>query len=83
MCGLGSSKWRLAGTKPWARALAWVAVVVELVGVLVIGALSVFDAGDFPADTVWSYFGRGYGFIPLVLPLIGIWWLRYTRPRAA
>jgi hypothetical protein len=71
----------LAGTKPWARTLAWISVVVELTGVVVIGALSVFDASDFPADTVWSWFGRGYGFIPLVLPLIGIWWLRYTRPR--
>ena len=51
----------------------------ELVGVLVVGTLSVFDAGDFPDDTVWSWFGRGYGFIPLVLPLVGLWWLRRTR----
>ena len=41
------------------------------------------DAGAlsdvFPDDTVWSDFGRGYGFIPLVLPLVGLWWLRRTR----
>ena len=69
----------LAGTGPGARRLAWGAVVFELVGVLVVGTLSVFDAGGFPDDTVWSWFGRGYGFIPLVLPLVGLWWLRRTR----
>ncbi len=69
----------LAGSGPGARRLAWSAVVFELVGVLVVGTLSVLDAGDFPDDTVWSWFGRGYGFIPLVLPLVGLWWLRRTR----
>ena len=71
----------LAGHGPGARRLAWGAVGFELAGVLVVGLLSVFDTGDFPDDTVWSYFGRGYGFIPLVLPLVGLWWLRRTRPR--
>lgn len=71
----------LAGRGPGARRLAWGAVGFELAGVLVVGLLSVFDTGDFPDDTVWSYFGRGYGFIPLVLPLVGLWWLRRTRPR--
>lgn len=71
----------LAGRGPGARRLAWGAVGFELAGVLVVGLLSVFDTGDFPDDTVWSYFGRGYGFIPLVLPLVGLWWLHRTRPR--
>jgi hypothetical protein len=31
---------------------------------------------------VWSLFGRGYLFIPLVLPVFGIWWLRTHRPAA-
>lgn len=64
-----------------ARRLAWATVGFELAGVLVVGALSVVDAGDFPDDTVWSAFGRGYGFVPLVLPIVGLWWLRRTRPR--
>ena len=51
------------------------------VGVLVVGTLTVFDTGDFPDDTVWSAYGRGYGFIPLVLPFIGLWWLRHTGRR--
>ena len=71
----------LARSGPGARRLAWGAVGFELAGVLIVGALSVFDAGDFPDDTVWSAFGRGYGFIPLVLPLVGLWWLWRTRPR--
>jgi hypothetical protein len=71
----------LAGRGPGARRMAWGAVVFELVGVLVVGTLTVFDTADFPDDTVWSVFGRGYGFIPLVLPLVGLWWLRHTRAR--
>lgn len=71
----------LAGSAPWARTLAWAAVAFELAGVLVVGTLSVVDAADFPDDTVWSAFGRGYGFVPLVLPMAGLWWLWHTRPR--
>ncbi len=68
----------LASSRPWARPLAWAAVVFELAGVLVVGTLTVLDAGDFPDDTVWSAYGRGYGFVPLVLPLVGLWWLYRT-----
>jgi hypothetical protein len=71
----------LAGRSPAARRLAWAAVVFELVGVLVVGAVTVLDPGDFPDDTVWSQFGRGYGFIPLVLPFAGLAWLLRTRAR--
>jgi hypothetical protein len=71
----------LAGHGPRARRLAWAAVLFELTGVLVVGTLTVFDTGDFPDDTVWSVYGRGYGFVPLVLPLVGLWWLRHTRSR--
>jgi uncharacterized BrkB/YihY/UPF0761 family membrane protein len=56
------------------------AVLVELVGVLVVGALSVFDAVQFPHETVWSLFGRGYAFIPLLLPILGLAWLYRRRP---
>jgi hypothetical protein len=63
------------------RVLAWTAVLFELTGVLIVGTLTVLDAGDFPDDTVWSFYGRGYGFIPLVLPLVGLWWLHRTRAR--
>jgi hypothetical protein len=70
----------LARTTPAARRLATVAIVVELVGVLAVGTLSVFDAEVFPRATVWSQFGIGYGFVPLVLPVLGLLWLWRTRP---
>jgi hypothetical protein len=59
------------------------AVLVELVGVLVVGALSLFDPVQFPHETVWSLFGRGYAFIPLLLPILGLVWLYRRRPSAA
>ncbi len=68
--------------RPGARAyrVSVVAVTTELVGVVAVGLLSVFDAEAFPHETVWSAFGRGYGFVPLVLPILGLVWLRRTRP---
>jgi hypothetical protein len=57
-----------------------VAVLVELIGVLVVGALSVLDPAEFQHETVWSLFGRGYAFIPLLLPILGLAWLYRRRP---
>ncbi len=57
------------------RRLAVAACAFEFVGVLVVGALTVLDAAAFPDQTVWSDFGKGYLFIPVVLPLVGLWWL--------
>lgn len=71
----------LARAVPAAALVAWVAVLVELVGVLVVGALSLAVPDLFPDATVWSEFGQGYGYLPLVLPFVGVWWLRRTsRP---
>lgn len=66
--------------RPWSRPLAWAACSLELAGVLIIGALSIVDSEAFPRDTVWSRFGSGYVFIPLVLPVLGLWYLQRTRP---
>jgi len=63
------------------RTVAWSAVLVELIGVLVVGTVSVLDTGDLPAKTVWSGFGQGYGYVPLVLPFLGLAWLWHTRSR--
>lgn len=62
------------------RRVATIAIGFELVGVLVVGTLSVIDPALFPRATVWSYYGAGYLLIPLVLPIIGLWWLHRTRP---
>lgn len=63
----------------WYR-VAWITIGFEMVGVIVVGLLSILDPALFPHDTVWSYFGRGYLFIPLVLPILGLWWLARHRP---
>ncbi|MCW2769132.1 MAG: hypothetical protein JWR27_565 [Aeromicrobium sp.] len=60
------------------QGLALITIGTELVGVLVVGVLSLVDGDLFPDETVWSDFGRGYGFIPLVLPFVGLWWLHRT-----
>ncbi len=59
--------------------VATIAITIELVGVLVIGTISLLRPEYFPRATVWSDFGRGYLFIPLVLPVIGLWWVRRSR----
>lgn len=72
----------LARSGPRWRTVAWTACSVELVGVLTVGVLSLADAQAFPDSTVWSAFGRGYGFVPLVLPVLGLVYLRsQSRPR--
>ena len=66
----------------WYR-IAWITITFELLGVLVIGTLSLVDPALFPHDTVWSVYGRGYVFIPLVLPILGMWWLARHAPDRA
>ena len=39
-----------------------------------------WESDWFPDDTVWSRFGSGYGWLPLVLPFFGVAWLLRTRP---
>lgn len=70
-----------AGSRSWYR-VAWVAIVFELVGVLVVGALTFVLPALFAHPTVWSWFGMGYLFVPLVLPFFGLWWLVTHRPAA-
>lgn len=68
----------LKRTGVW-RVVAWVALLFEFVGVIVIGALSLILPALFAHDSVWSYFGSGYLFVPLVLPVLGMIWLRRDR----
>jgi hypothetical protein len=66
----------LANGSPTARLIALVSCSVELAGVLAVGTWSVTDPATFPDATVWSSYGSGYGFVPLVLPVFGLLWLR-------
>ena len=71
--------WALATNR---RRVAWVTVGFELVGVLAVGLSSLLWTSQFPEASVWSDFGIGYACVPLVLPMVGLWWLWHTgRPR--
>jgi hypothetical protein len=70
------------GTPVW-RTVAWITVGIEAVGILTVGALSLADEHVFGESTVWSGFGQGYGYVPLVLPFVGLWWLWRTSPGAS
>ena len=63
------------GHRPIARRVAQWSLSFELAGVLGVGGLSLFVPELFPDQTVWSQFGMGYLFIPLGLPVLGLWWL--------
>ncbi len=49
---------------------------------LAVGTWSVLDPASFPDATGWSSYGVGYGFVPLVLPVFGLLWLRRWNKRA-
>jgi hypothetical protein len=75
--------------RAWYR-VAWVTISFELTGVIVIGTLSyIFPAvfvgpaslQDVAHGTVWSGFGQGYLYIPVVLPILGMIWLARSRRR--
>ena len=73
--------WCLARGGAWVR-VGVVACALELVGVLAVGLASYVVPAAFPDKTVWSHFGQGYGFVPLVLPVLGLLWFRRVE-RAA
>lgn len=62
-----------------ARKAALVCCAVELAGVLIVGTWTVAEPSAFPDSTVWSEYGMGYLFIPVLLPVTGMLWLRRSR----
>ena len=62
------------------RRVAWVAVTFELVGVITVGILSSTHPELFQHDSVWSRFGAGYGYVPAVLPVLGLFWMWRSSP---
>ncbi|GAB2836870.1 membrane protein [Actinocorallia aurea] len=65
------------------RSVALGAIAVELVGVLGVGLFSFLDPDLFPEPTVWSHFGSGYGYVPVLLPILGLLWLRRSAARVS
>ncbi|MET9960129.1 hypothetical protein ABZ128_13930 [Streptomyces sp. NPDC006326] len=62
-----------------ARKAARICCAAELTGVLVVGTWTLVRPEAFPDSTVWSGFGMGYLFIPVILPITGMLWLRVRR----
>lgn len=62
-----------------ARRAALVCCAAELAGVLIVGTWTLADPSAFPDATVWSDYGMGYVFIPVLLPLSALYWLRRSR----
>ncbi|MFB7555219.1 hypothetical protein [Streptomyces brevispora] len=62
-----------------ARRTALVCCAAELAGVLIVGTWTLADPSAFADATVWSDFGRDYLFIPVILPVTGMIWLRRAR----
>ncbi|MEU6574696.1 hypothetical protein [Streptomyces sp. NPDC046805] len=65
-----------------ARRAARVCCAAELAGVLVVGTWTLVEPSAFHDATVWSDYGAGYVFIPVLLPLTALWWLRGSRDGA-
>ncbi|MBI4896893.1 MAG: hypothetical protein HY827_00820 [Actinobacteria bacterium] len=72
--------WGIARADRLAVRVARISCSFELVGVLVVGTLTTIDSEAFPAGTVWSYFGRDYGWLPLIVPVLALWWLAKQHP---
>ncbi|HEX3784830.1 MAG TPA: hypothetical protein VHX38_34650 [Pseudonocardiaceae bacterium] len=68
----------LAKASVTSRRVATISCTVELIGVLAVGTASVLAPSAFPDATVWSLYGNGYFFIPVVLPILGLLWIRRT-----
>ncbi|MFS8203633.1 hypothetical protein ACLVWQ_33805 [Streptomyces sp. CWNU-52B] len=62
-----------------ARRAALVCCAAELAGVLIVGTWTLADPSAFPDATVWSDYGMGYLFIPVLLPVTALFWLRRSR----
>lgn len=70
----------LARTSATAWRVALIAVLIEMVGVIAVGTWTLLQPALFDVATVWGGFGRDYGFVPLILPFVGLFWLFRHRP---
>jgi hypothetical protein len=65
------------------RSVALVAASVELAGVIAVGLAERLSPAAWPDEAVWSGFGAGYGWAPLVLPVAALVLLGSRRRAAA
>jgi hypothetical protein len=57
-----------------------IACSIEMIGVLTIGSITTLGDSAFDVGTVWSFFGLDYGWLPLVVPALALWWLFRQHP---
>ena len=69
----------LAKSGPTWKTIALASVIFELIGVLTVGVISLLVPELFVEASIWSGFGSGYGYLPLVLPVLGLLWIRKTN----
>jgi len=69
-----------------AQRIAQAGMWIELVGVLVVGTLSIVNKELFvnpetgkAVSSVWYWYGRDYLFVPLVLPVLGLLFIRRQK----
>lgn len=67
---------------PRLRTLATATAALELLGVLAVGFAELAGLVSWPDETVWSGFGAGYGWAPLLLPVATLVVLRRAARRA-
>lgn len=67
-------------SRQWQR-IAKLTIWFELIGVVAVGSLSLALPELFSHPSVWSGFGSGYAFIPLLLPVLGLLWIRKHHAR--
>jgi hypothetical protein len=67
----------LSINRPERHRVATAACLAELGGVVAVGLIGLLDESALGGDeTVWSGFGEGYVWLPLLLPVLGLTWLR-------
>jgi hypothetical protein len=67
---------RLSPVRAWQISLT--VLIFETVMTLLIGTLS-YTNPDLIGRNVWQYFGRDYGYFPLIQPLLGLAWLLHPQ----
>jgi hypothetical protein len=73
--------WAIARGDRLALRVARAACTFELAGVLIVGTVSVFDSEAFSRSTVWAKYGMDYGWLPLFVPMLALWWIHRQSPR--
>lgn len=61
--------------------LAQISLIFELIGVVAVGVLSLTHPELLGHPSVWSKFGQGYGYVPLVLPIFGLFFIRKSAKK--